>query len=91
MNRPEHRRRPAATDHSAARTRHPQVDFPAAVERRIEQLPREVTGALNPVSHEDGVLLLLGALAFAVLVVVSSTLLRLLARIRSEGWEVRGP
>ena len=35
-------------------------------------------------------MLLLGALSLAVLVVVSFCLLRLLARIRGEGWEMWG-
>jgi hypothetical protein len=73
------------------RTRHPQPDFSLALERRIEQIPRAVTGALSPVSHEQGVLLLFAALGFAVFGVASSTLLRLLVRIRSEGLEVREP
>ena len=36
-------------------------------------------------------MLLLSALALGVLVVASGTLLRLLARIREEGWELGGP
>ncbi len=46
-----------------------------------------ITGALGPLSKVDGTLLLLGALALVVLVLASSSLLRLLARLGDEGWE----
>lgn len=87
--RPAHHRRTAPAHRPAVRTRHPQPDLSLVLEHRIEQIPGAVTRALGPVSREDGVLLLFAALGFAVFVVAGSTLLRLLVRIRSEGWEVR--
>ena len=86
-----HHRRTALAHRPAVRTRHPQLDLSLVLEHRIEQIPGAVTRALGPVSHEDGVLFLFAALGFAVFVVASSTLLRLLVRIQSEGWEVREP
>lgn len=48
---------------------------------------RPATGALTSLSRHDGTLLLLGSLAMLVLLVASSSLLRLLARSGGEGWE----
>lgn len=83
------RPRPAPAHHSAARTKQARLAFPLTLIRKTEQLPSAVGRVLTPLSHDDGVLLLLGALALAVLVIASSTMLRLLTRIRDEGWEVR--
>jgi hypothetical protein len=66
------------------------LDLPLGLGHRLEQLAPALTRALGPVARPDGVLLLLGALSLAVLVVVSFCLLRLLARIRGEGWEMWG-
>ena len=53
----------------------------------LEELQPLLTTTVDPLSHGDGTLLLLGALALAALVVASSTLLRLLARLGDDGWE----
>jgi hypothetical protein len=53
---------------------------------RLESLQPVLTKALNPPPHGDGLLMLLGALALAVLVFASSMLLRLLARDGGGRW-----
>ena len=62
------------------------VDISALLARRLDVL-QPATGALTSLSHHDGTLLLLGSVAMLVLLVASSSLLRLLARGGREGWE----
>jgi hypothetical protein len=81
-----HPRRPV---HRAAAR--PYLGFPLAAGHRLAELPTAFTNALAPLARGDGRLMLLGALALAVLVFASSALLRLLARLRDEGWEWPGP
>jgi hypothetical protein len=66
------------------------VELPLGLGHRLAQLAPALTSVLGHVSRPDGVLLLLGALSLAVLVLASFSLLRLLARIRSEEWEMPG-
>jgi hypothetical protein len=71
------RKRPPATGHT----------FPTSLLRRLD-LFRPATSALSSLTrHDDGTLVLLSALAMLVLLIASSSLLRLLARSRGEGWE----
>jgi hypothetical protein len=84
-----HRSRPSATAQRAVR--HTSVELPFGLGSRLNHLPGVLGAARDPLSHPDGTMLLLSALALAVLVVASGTLLRLLARIREEGWELGGP
>ena len=81
--------RPAATAHRSVR--HTSVELPFGLARRLDHLPSALSAARDPLSNSDGTMLLLSALALGVLVVASATLLRLLARIRAEGWELGGP
>jgi hypothetical protein len=80
---------PAAATHRSVR--HAGVELPFGLGRRLDDLPSALSAARDPLSNSDGTMLLLSALALGVLVVASVTLLRLLARIREEGWELGGP
>lgn len=60
--------------------------FPASLARRLDVF-RPATSALSSLTRHDGTLVLLSALAMLVLLIASSSLLRLLARSRGEGWE----
>jgi len=83
------RSRPAATAQRSVR--HTSVELPFGLGSPLNHLTGVLGAARDPLSHPDGTMLLLSALALAVLVVASGTLLRLLARIREEGWELGGP
>jgi hypothetical protein len=67
---------PAGTGHT----------FRTSLVRRLD-LFRPATSALSSLTRHDGTLVLLSALAMLVLLIASSSLLRLLARSRGEGWE----
>jgi hypothetical protein len=62
------------------------LTFPALLAHRLD-LFRPATSALSSLTRHDGILVLLSALAMLVLLIASSSLLRLLARSRGEGWE----
>jgi hypothetical protein len=69
------RKRPAVTG----------LTFPALLAHRLD-LFRPATSALSSLTRHNGTLVLLSALAMLVLLIASSSLLRLLARSRREGW-----
>ena len=70
------RRRPAVTGG---------LTFPALLAHRLD-LFRPAASALSSLTRHNGTLVLLSALAMLVLLIASSSLLRLLARSRREGW-----
>ena len=61
------------------------LTFPALLAHRLD-LFRPAASALSSLTRHNGTLVLLSALAMLVLLIASSSLLRLLARSRREGW-----
>jgi hypothetical protein len=98
---PTHHKHPRATaTRRAAPLSHPPVHrptasahvaFPVLLARRLELLDPGSTGPLRPLTRGDPALMLLGALALAVLVLASTRLLRLLARLGRDGYEGSEP
>lgn len=81
-------RRAARTHHAAAHSSPGLADLavPFVIPHHLAWLRPLLAGSLGRLSHGDGLLLLLGALALVVLVLASSTMLRLLMRVMREGW-----
>lgn len=92
----DHKRAPATIRraHPRLATLHRQatspIALPAILAQGLNLLPPLFTAPFNKLSHGDPVLMLLGALALAVLVLASLSMLKLLALAGAEGREEPG-